>query len=81
MELFSTETNLSSTLLNKTIPFRFHFPGSKGEISFMGEIRNTNKISDKLGVGIQFVYPESPDEIKTIIDEYIHLIEYSSDHV
>ncbi len=81
METFSTDQDLSSTLLNNTIPFRCRFPGSKGEISFTGEIRNTNKMSDKLGVGVQFNYPEQADEVKAIINDYIQLIEYSSENV
>lgn len=81
IETFSPDTNIHNALLYDTIPFRCHFPGSKGEISFMGEIRNTHTRNDKVGVGVQFIYPEDADEIRSIINDYIQLIEYSGETV
>lgn len=81
IETFSTDKNFTDDLLNDTIPFRCHFPGSKGEVSFRGEIKNTRKKSDELVVGIKFIYPDSTDEVQNIINHYIQLIEYSSEKV
>lgn len=81
IEMFPADKNLSRDLLNDTIPFRCRFPGSKGEVSFMGEIKNTKKKTDELSVGIKFVYPDNTDEIQNIINDYIQLIEYSSENV
>ncbi|MCD4719628.1 MAG: DUF4388 domain-containing protein [Desulfobacula sp.] len=79
IETFSTDKNLH--LLNDTIPFRCHFPGSKGEVSFRGEIKNKKKKSDEIVVGIKFIYLDSTDEIQSIINNYIQLIECSSENV
>ncbi len=81
IETFSTDKNLLSRLLNDTLPFRCHFPGSKGEVSFRGEIKNTRKKSDEIFVGIEFIDLDSPDEVQSIIKNYIQLIEYSSENV
>jgi len=81
IETFSTDKNLSSCLLNDTLPFRCHFPGSKGEVSFRGEIKNTRNKSDEIVVGIKFIDLDSPDEVQSIIKNYIQLIEYSSENV
>ncbi len=81
IETFSTDENLPHELLNGTISFKCHFPGSNGEINFKGEIRNTIKKPDEIGVGIKFIYPDSRDEVKNIINDYIRLIEYSSENV
>jgi hypothetical protein len=81
IETFSTDENLPHELLNGTISFKCHFPGSRGDINFMGEIRNKIKKPDEIGVGIKFIYPDSRDEVKTIINDYIRLIEYSSENV
>jgi len=70
-----------SRLLNDTLPFRCHFPGSKGEVSFRGEIKNTRKKSDEIFVGIEFIDLDSPDEVQRTIKNYIQLIEYSSENV
>ncbi len=81
IETFSTDKNLLSRLLKDTLPFRCHFPGSKGEVSFRGEIKNTRKKSDEIFVGIEFIDLDSPDEVQSIIKNYIQLIEYSSENV
>jgi hypothetical protein len=81
IETFPTDKTLSSNLLNNNIPFRCHFPGSKGEVNFRGEIKNTKKKSDEIVVGIQFIYPNGTDEVQNIINNYIQLIEYSSENV
>ncbi len=81
IETFSTDENLPDELLNGTISFKCHFPGSNGEVNFKGEIRNTIKKPDEIGVGIKFIYPDSRDEVKNIINDYIRLIEYSSENV
>ncbi|HGY11295.1 MAG TPA: DUF4388 domain-containing protein [Desulfobacterales bacterium] len=81
IETFSTDKNLLSRLLKDTLPFRCHFPGSKGEVSFRGEIKNTRKKSDEIFVGIEFIDLDSPDEVQRTIKNYIQLIEYSSENV
>ncbi len=81
IQTFLTEDNLIQDILNNDIPFRCHFPGSKGEVSFQGEIRNTHKKSDELIVGIKFIYPDNTNEVQKIINNYIHLIECSSENV
>jgi len=81
IETFAADKNLSYDLLNDVIPFRCHFPGSKGEVSFRGEIKNTKKESNEILVGIQFIYPDSTDEVPNIINNYIQLIECSSENV
>ncbi len=81
IEVFPTDAGLGQNLINDTIPFRCHFPGSKEEISFMGEIKNTKKKPDEIAVGIKFVYPGTTDEVRDIINKYIRLIEYSSENV
>ncbi|MCK5165151.1 MAG: DUF4388 domain-containing protein [Desulfobacula sp.] len=81
IESFSTDKNFTHDLLNGLIPFRCHFPGSKGEVSFRGEIKNTRMKSDEIVVGIKFIYLESTDEVQNIINNYIQLIEYSSENV
>lgn len=81
IETFSTEKDVGSALLYNTVPFRCHFPGSKGEISFMGEIRNTHVHNEKMDVGVKFVYPNDAEEIRTIINDYIQLIQYSGQAV
>ena len=81
IETFSTDNNLSKLLLNSAIPFRCHFPGSKGEISFRGEIKNTQKKSDEIVVGIKFIHTDSKEEVQNIINNYIQLIESSSENV
>jgi len=78
---FSTDNDLSHELLNTIIPFQCRFPGSKGEVNFKGEIRNTIKKPGEIGIGIKFVHSNSNDEVKNIIDDYIQLIEYSSQNV
>jgi hypothetical protein len=81
IETFSTDKNFLHDLLNNPIPFRCHFPGSKGEVRFRGEIKNTKKKSDEIVVGIKFIYMDSVDEVQDIINNYIQLIEYSSENV
>ncbi|MCP4670712.1 MAG: flagellar brake protein, partial [Desulfobacula sp.] len=81
IQTFLTESNSMGDLLKNAIPFRCHFPGSKGEVNFQGEIRNTQKKSGELVVGIKFIYPDSTNEVQSIIDNYIHLIESSSENV
>ena len=81
IETFSTDENLTHELLNGTFAFKYHFPGSRGEVNFMGEIRNKIKKPVEIGLGIKFIYPDSRDEVKTIINDYIRLIEYSSENV
>ena len=43
IETFSTDNNLSQSLVKGVVPFRCRFPGSKDEINFMGEVRNSRK--------------------------------------
>lgn len=81
IETFLTEKNLLQPLKNDAIPFRCHFPGSKGKISFQGEIRNAQKKSNELVVGIKFIYPESTNRVQNIINDYIQLIESSGKNV
>ncbi len=81
IEVFPTDAGFGSNLLNNTIPFRCYFPGSKEEISFIGEIKNTNKKSGEIAVGVKFVYPGTTEEVQDIINKYIRLIEYSSENV
>lgn len=81
METDSNEKNYPSDLLNDTLPFRCHFPGSSGEISFMGEIKNARHKSDEIAAGIKFIYPDDSNEIQGIVNNYIQLIEYSSENV
>ena len=80
-ETFSTDQNLPDELKDDIISFRCRFPGSKRDIRFKGEIRNRIKKSDKMGAGVKFIYPDSTDEFKNIIYDYIQLIEYSSEKV
>ncbi len=80
IEAFSRDDNPAG-LLNNTIPFRCHFPGSKGEISFLGEIKNARKKTDEIAVGLKFVNPDDKDTVQDIINNYIQLIEYSSENV
>ncbi|MFH2058311.1 MAG: DUF4388 domain-containing protein [Pseudomonadota bacterium] len=81
IEMFSTDKDLPCELLNNPIPFRCRFPGSKEEISFKGEIKNTKKKSDEIVAGIEFIDLDSTDESYKIINNYIQLIEYSSENV
>ncbi|MCP3873003.1 MAG: DUF4388 domain-containing protein [Desulfobacteraceae bacterium] len=81
METSSKDKNILHDLLNDAIPFRCHFPGSKGEVCFMGEIKNARKNSDEIAAGVKFIYQDSTDEVQDIIQKYIQLIEYSSDNV
>ncbi len=86
IEASSTDKNLppnrlNQGLLNHTLPFRCRFPGSKQDIRFQGEIKNTRKKSDEIAVGVQFVLLDSADDAWDTINEYIRLIEYSSENV
>lgn len=81
LEAFSTDMNPPNGLLNNTIPFRCRFPGSKGEVGFTGEIKNARKKSDEIAVGIQFTCRDGNDNVRDTIDNYIRLIEYSSENV
>ncbi len=82
VETCLTENNLLQSLKkNDAIPFRCHFPGSLGEVSFKGEIRNTQKKSNELVVGIKFIYPENTNKIENKIKTYIQLIECSGENV
>jgi putative hemolysin len=72
---------LNQGLLNHALPFRCRFPGSKQDIRFQGEIKNTRKTSDEIAVGVQFICLNSADEAWNTINEYIRLIEYSSENV
>jgi len=80
IEALAREDNPAG-LLNNTIPFRCHFPGSKGEIRFLGEIKNSRKKTDEIVVGLKFVNPDDEDTVQDIINNYIRLIEYSSENV
>jgi hypothetical protein len=80
-ETLSTQKDFLYDLHNRTLSFKCCFPGSTREISFNGEIRNTRKNSEEVGVGIKFIYPDITDEVKNIIHDYIELIEYSSRNV
>ena len=81
IEMFSTDKDFPYELLKDPIPFRCRFPGSKGEVSFKGVIKNTKKKSDEIIVGIEFINLNSKDEAYNIINNYIQLIEYSSENV
>ncbi len=81
IETVSSDKNIPYDLLNDIIPFRCHFPGSKGEVNFRGEIKNTRRESDEIVVGVKFIYPDSTDEVSNIINNYIQLIECSSENV
>lgn len=78
MELFSADERLETQILNDTITFRCCFPGSKQEIRFKGQVKNAMGTSGELAVGVKFV---GIDEVKETINEYIRLIEYSSENV
>jgi hypothetical protein len=73
--------NFAISLKEDTIPFRCRFPGSKGEISFFGEVRNARKKHDEIAVGIKFIHPESSEDVLQAIKNYIQLIEYSGQDV
>jgi hypothetical protein len=81
IETSSSDEHLPHELLNATISFKCHFPGSSKQVNFMGEVRNKMKKSNETGVGIKFIYPDSSNEARTIINDYIRLIEYSSENV
>jgi c-di-GMP-binding flagellar brake protein YcgR len=81
IETSSADEHLPHELLNATISFKCHFPGSSKQVNFMGEVRNKMKKSNETGVGIKFIYPDSSNEARTIINDYIRLIEYSSENV
>ena len=81
IETFSADKKSTDDLLNDNIVIRCHFPGSKGEVNFIGKIKNARKKSDELAVGIEFIDPENSEEVQTIINDYIQLIEYSSESV
>ncbi len=81
METFETDQNLTTCLLNNTLPLRCHFPGSKGETSFIGEIKNARMKSDEIAVGVEFLYQNTSDEARGVINTYIQLIESSGEYV
>ncbi|WDP92584.1 MAG: DUF4388 domain-containing protein [Desulfobacter sp.] len=68
-------------LLNQTIPFRCRIPGTPEEVKFTGQVKNAQKISDEIAVGIEFIYDDNSEETRKIIEGYIKLIEYASDNV
>ncbi len=77
----ATKNYISSELLNDTIPFQCYFPGIEDEINFIGEIRNTKINTNEIGVGIKFNYQDSTDGFQKLINDYIQMIEYSSEDV
>ncbi len=81
LETFPRDEDLTKHLLSDTIPFRCRFPGTQGDVSFSGEIRNAKKKRDELAVGIKFVHPDNTDDAEQIIQNYIQLIKYSSESV
>jgi len=81
IETFSTDKKPLNDVLNDTIAFRCRFPGSEGEVGVMGEIKNANRKSGEMAVGIQFLHLDSMDEVRNSIYNYIQLIEWSSEAV
>lgn len=80
------ETRLSDirsprSLLNETISFRCRLPGTQKEARFIGQVRNTQNISDEISVGVEFTYTDDSDEARKLIGEYIKLIEYAGENV
>lgn len=88
LETFPTDHDLAGNIVTETIPFRCSFPGSNGEVSFLGEIRNAKKKPEEIIMGIKFVYPEAagdgPEDYsgtKQVIKNFIRLIESSTEKV
>lgn len=81
LESFSSDPELTKTLLNRTIPFRCRFPGTKKEVRFIGQVKNTRRQSDEVAVGVAFLHREDSHETRSMISNYIQLIEYSSENV
>ncbi|WP_022665179.1 DUF4388 domain-containing protein [Desulfospira joergensenii] len=81
IESFSSDQEPARTLLQETIPFRCRFPGTQKEVRFMGQVKNTQQKTDEVAVGVEFMYREDSDETRAVIDDYIRLIEYSSENV
>ncbi len=81
IETFSGEKNISETLLHKTLPFRCRFPGTRDEIRFTAQVKNTHTQSDEVSVGVEYIYTDDSRETRKIIQDYIQLIEYASENV
>lgn len=81
IEAFLLKEKSVNSLLNDVITFRCHFPGSNGEVSFVGKIRNARKQLDEIAVGIEFFYPDNNRDIQKIIHDYIQIIECSGVNV
>jgi hypothetical protein len=67
--------------LSRLLPIKCKFPGSEDEMQFVGEIRNTRKNNQSVGVGVQFIFEDSVDGFQEIVNDYIRLIEYSTENV
>ena len=81
IETYKTDPDLSDSLLRNTILFRCRFPGSDGEVCFMGEVKNIKERADEISAGVEFVYPEDGQETREVIANYIQLIEYAGQGV
>ena len=81
IESSSWDPELTKTLLHENIPFRCRFPGTTKEVRFIGQVRNSQKQADEVAVGVEFMYMDDSHETRTIINDYIRLIEYSSENV
>ena len=81
METFTDDPNISKDLINNTIVLRCLFPGTSNEISFNCEIKNTQKKSDEIAIGMQFVCLDENRKADEIIKKYINMIECFSEDV
>lgn len=81
IEAFLLKDKPANSLLDDIITFRCHFPGSNGEVSFVGKIRNARKQLSEIAVGIEFFYPDNNRDIERIIHDYIRIIECSGVNV
>lgn len=79
MEMMSPD--MDQELLNNTVAFTCQFPGSSGEVSFLGAIRNSKKTADQIAVGIKFIDSDESEHFKEEINRYIELIENVSENV
>lgn len=71
METCSSDKTLLNGVLNDTIAFRCRFPGSKGEIRFMGEVKNASRKSGEMAVGVQFLHLDTMEDVRKSIHDYI----------
>lgn len=81
IETFPADAGLPNDILNDTIAFRCRFPGSGGEVGFVGEVKNARQKPGEIAVGVQFLHLDGRDDVRKSIHEYIQLIEWSSEAV